>query len=231
MAAALGVCLALVCGAGAEAARVLYASASVAPGSFGADGTLFFPYALTDAIDELQSGDTLYLLPGAYRAGGFTPSSLTDVTIATAPGSASRAEIRVDVPVPPGAWTEVAPDIYATPVASPPVGVVWNWDTNLTTVSPADAALGRVARNFGHLRKATDDVALAATPASWRWSAGTLFVHKPKQALAPNVGDVYAWLRPGVAFQPFNCARLTFRDLDFALWTEFGNNAGYSVKL
>jgi hypothetical protein len=231
IAAALGVCIALACGAGAEAARVLYASATAQPGNPAANGTLFQPYALSSAIAALQSGDTLYLLPGKYRMGGFTPSGLTDVTIATAPGSASRAEIRGDVPVPPGAWSLVAPDIYATPVASRPVGAVWNWDTNLTTVSPADAALGRVARNFGHLREAPTADLLSAVPGSWLWSEGTLFVHKPKQGQAPDAGDVYAWLRPGVAFQPFNCDGLTFRDLDFALWTEFENNAGYSVKL
>lgn len=230
-AAALAVFVALACGGIAEAARVLYASPTVAPGASGANGTLFFPYALSDAIGELQSGDTLYLLPGQYRAGGFSPSGLTGVTIATAPGSASRAEIRGDVPVPPGAWSPVAPDIYSTALETAPVGVVWNWDTNLTAVSPADAALGRVAQNYGHLRKVSNAAALDATPGSWLWSDGALFVHKPKQGQAPDAGDVYAWLRPGVAFQPFNCDGLVFRDLDFALWTEFENNAGYSVKL
>lgn len=217
--------------AGADLGRVLYASATAAPGDRSATGTLDKPMDLRTAFDSLRSGDTLHLLPGVYREINLTLQGLSDVTISTAPGSSTRAVLRGDRPIIASSWFAVTPSIYAAAQLSKPVGVVWNWDANLTAPSAEEVGLGRIARHFGHLREAPTSESLVDTPGSWLWSEGFLLVHPPAQGLAPTEGDEYAVLRAGVAMQPFNCQRLTVRDIDFELFSQFSSNAGYSVKM
>jgi hypothetical protein len=214
----------------ADAARTVYASPTARFGDFDADGSRERPYSLAYATSTLSSGDTLYLLPGEYRTPGLTISDVDDVLIATDPGSDERAVIRGDLPLPGWTWQRVSQTVWSVPVPERPVGVVWNWDSNLTSLTAEDIELGRVPRNFGHLRETDSLDTLEASPGSWFWADNVLRIHPPPGAAAPDAGGVYARLRPGVALRPTNCARLTIRDIDFALWTEVTNNAGYSVK-
>jgi hypothetical protein len=211
----------------AATATTWYADAGAA---VDGDGSAGLPWNTLAHLAAVQSGDTLYLAGSFHEK--ILINGVADLTIRTWPGGTPRAMIRGDRPVPTALWWPTAGGGYWTQLDSglAIASVVWNWDENLTVEQPP-----REPRHFGHLHQRFSQGQVEANPGSWYYDASTghLFVSTPPVvgALAPDVGDTYAWCAGGNAIMLLNATGCDVGDLDIALYSEFAGSRGYGVLL
>lgn len=207
----------------------LYANANAA---INGSGTASSPFNTLSAVTSaISSGDTVYL-SGTFRSA----MAMTDVTgtswlqwpMTGQPGefsTISQAVITGRVRVSAGDWTLDEGTTYSTPLASPPVTVMWEYASrrlpdrngalNITNAALAAAASLATCRS---------------TRGTWFHTSGVLYVNHPEAGAAPNTTtDTYEYVRAGNGMVLTRCHNTTIDGIDFDCWPQNSSGQGQPI--
>jgi hypothetical protein len=198
--------------------------------STGSDGNSGATAALAKATFAagaalLSNGDTLIIADDTTYHEAQVTVTEDSITIQRSGDGTARPQIRGDVVVAPGSWTDAGSDIFTAAVTTEPEGVIYDWDDSLTT--PAQSY--HIALHYGHLPR-TAGTETAPGDGEWGWAANVLYVNPPAGADKPDTGGTWAWLRPGNGLLLNGCDGATVDGIDAYLWIEYATSNGYAIR-